>query len=344
MASDQTSPQYEPFEENEISINAKGGTELMKRRIAERVDPELASHFQIICSRVRQLREDKIRIYWIHDLPPDIAPEINDENKRSRFHKTVYCGNWQYNHFIDRVGIPIDHRVMIIDNGIVPIPEHEKPKDEINLVYFSTPQRGLDLLLAAFTEPENGIAKLHPNVKLHVCSSFQIYGQPQADEQFKPLFDICKSHPQIVYHGTKTNDEMRELLQQMHIFAYPSIWQECNSLAAIEAMSARLLCVCPNYAGLTDTFGGIVPLYQWNQDVRAHYMAFHANLNHAITQVHTDGVANLTRGVKYFADSRFNIDKIGMIWTGLLKNLLLHYPDAESRKLPAKKFVYNPFG
>jgi hypothetical protein len=55
------------FEENEISKNSQGGTEMMKRGVAERLPAGIADDFQIICSRVRELEEDKIRVYWLHD-------------------------------------------------------------------------------------------------------------------------------------------------------------------------------------------------------------------------------------------------------------------------------------
>ena len=63
------------FEENEISVNSQGGTESVKRGLASRLDPKLIEDFQIICSRVRKIEEDKIRVYWLHDLPED--PETN---------------------------------------------------------------------------------------------------------------------------------------------------------------------------------------------------------------------------------------------------------------------------
>ena len=47
----------------------------------------------------------------------------------------------------------------------------------------------------------------------------------------------------FVYHGFKSNDKVREALQNAHILAYPSIWEECNSRSLIESMSAGLLCV-----------------------------------------------------------------------------------------------------
>lgn len=53
------------FEENEISKNANGGTEIAKRTLQELIDPELKKHFQIISSRVRELDESKIRVFLL---------------------------------------------------------------------------------------------------------------------------------------------------------------------------------------------------------------------------------------------------------------------------------------
>ena len=62
---------YSGFEENEISKNAFGGTELAKRKLASIIDPELLKEFQIISSRHRDFNPEKIRIFWAHDLPED---------------------------------------------------------------------------------------------------------------------------------------------------------------------------------------------------------------------------------------------------------------------------------
>ena len=57
------------FEENEISKNANGGTELAKRKLASILDTDLLDNFQIICSRPRDLQEDKIRELILENKP-----------------------------------------------------------------------------------------------------------------------------------------------------------------------------------------------------------------------------------------------------------------------------------
>lgn len=326
------------MEENEISIKSNGGTEQTKRMVAAHLPAGLTDDFQIICSRVRKIEEDKIRVYWLHDLPND--PEtshLKNGSSRDRFHKLVFCGHWQYNQYVNTLGIPPTEKCAVIDTPIVPIDYVEqKSKEEVRLIYTSTPQRGLALLVPVFIE----LAKKYPNIKLDVFSSFSIYGWGQADEQFRELFDICKSHPQINYHGAQPNEVVREHLQRAHIFAYPSIWQECNSRSLIEAMSAGCLCIHPNLAGLSDTSGGITSMYQFIENPNIHANLFYNLLDQAILAVQDDSTHTYLRFVKQYTDIRFNINNIAQQWTSLLQTLKVQYPTEESRALPKPQWNY----
>jgi glycosyltransferase involved in cell wall biosynthesis len=324
------------FEENEISAKSSGGTEMVKRAIAARMPEGLADEFQIICSRVREIEEDKIRVYWLHDLPQD--PEtshLKDAASRDRFHKMVFCGNWQYNQYLNFLGIPPNDKCAVIDTPIEPIEYKEKSREEIRLIYTSTPQRGLSLLVPVFEE----LCKKHPNIYLDVFSSFAIYGWGDSDKQFAELFERCKNHPNIVYHGFAPNDKVREAYQNAHIFAYPSIWQECNSRALIEAMSAGALCLHPNLAGLSDTSGSLTSMYQFEENHNVHANKFYHLLDHAIGIVNEENTQNYLRYVKTYADNRFNINKISRQWEDMLKALNEQYP-VSSRGLPKAMFRY----
>lgn len=325
-----------PFEENDISINSKGGTEMVKRAIAAKLPEGLADDFQIICSRVREIQEDKIRIYWLHDLPQD--PETNhlkNQSSQDRFHKIVFCGNWQYNNYLGVLGLTPSSKLAVIDTPIEPIEWMPKSTDEIRLIYTSTPQRGLQLLVPVFEK----LCEKYDNIYLDVFSSFEIYGWTESDKPFQELFDRCKNHPKIVYHGFKPNDEVRGALQKAHIFAYPSIWQECNSRSLIEAMSAGLMCIHPNLAGLSDTSGSLTSMYQFDQDFNAHANIFYQILDSAIGAVNNEDAQNYLKYVKSYTDNRFNINKIARQWEDLLMGLKMQYPEG-SRGLPKPMFVY----
>jgi len=327
------------FEENEISINSQGGTELTKRNIASKMPPELANEFQIICSRLRNLEEDKIRVYWLHDLPED--PEINhlkDKSSRDRFHKFVFSSQWQYERFRNVIGMPYDDKSIVIETCVDPIEHVEKSKDEIRLIYTSTPQRGLSILVPVFEK----LAEKYDNIYLDVFSSFKIYGWEESDKQFEPLYERCRNHPRITYHSFEPNDVVRTALQKAHILAYPSIWMETSCRSVIEGMSAGLLCVHPNLGALSDTSGGLNFMYQGHADHNKHANVFYQALDDAIQKVNRDDVQSYLKLVKMYADSRFGTYKVAQQWQDLLEGLHKTYETVESRKLPsAQMFRYN---
>jgi UDP-glucose:(glucosyl)LPS alpha-1,2-glucosyltransferase len=325
------------IEENDVSINANGGTEITKRTLAKFIHPKFEDEFQIIPSRVRNIDEKRIRVYWQHDLAED--PEVNhlkDENSRNRFQRLVFSSNWQLQDFNTKLGLPLDDSIQVIETPIEPIPFVAKPTDKINLIYFSTPQRGLDLLVPVYEK----LAEKYDNIHLDVFSSFKIYGWDEADKQFEPTYDKIRNHPKMTYHGFAKQEQLREALQKAHILAYPNIWKETSCRVLIESMSAGLMCVHPNLAALPDTSGGLTTMYQFNENVNKHANIFLQYLDHAINVVNTESAQNYLKFVKTYADSRFDIKKISSQWNGMLEDLLQKYPTDESRKIPSKMFVY----
>jgi UDP-glucose:(glucosyl)LPS alpha-1,2-glucosyltransferase len=325
------------FEENEISKNAFGGTEITKRSLAKLVPEELASEFQIIPSRVREIQDDKIRVYWVHDLAED--PELNhlkDASSRNRFHKFVFNCNWQMNDFVTKLNMPFDEKMKIIETPVEAIPYMEKDKEKVNLIYFSTPQRGLEILVPVFEE----LAKTRPNVHLNVFSSFKIYGWEEADKQYQPLYDRIRNHPQMTYHGFSEREVLSEYIQKSHILAYPCVWKETACRVLIESMSAGLLCVHPNLAALSDTGAQLTSSYQFMEDINKHANDFFLNLCHAVDVVNEDQIQNYLRFVKAYTDRRFNPEMIASQWENMMIDLKNQYQTIDSRKPPGQVLIY----
>lgn len=307
------------IELNELNQNSNGGTELTTRKIYDRLTREELEGIQIITARVRELDPNRIRIYHLHDLPLDPeASHLKEESSRKRFHKLVFSSNWQYQQYRDYLGVPYSAHSTVIETGVDPIPMVEKPKDKIKLIYTSTPHRGLEILVPVFVE----LAKLYPNIELDVFSSFGIYGWEQRDEHYKPLFDICKNHPQINYHGWQSQEVVRAAYQQAHIFAYPCIWPETSCRSLIEAMSAGCLAVHPNFSALTDTSGGLTLMYDGDHtDMNLHASIFAYTLRYAIENLMANDMSNLLSYVKNYADMRFGWDNVAIKWKALVAAL-----------------------
>lgn len=309
------------LEYNELSKDSNGGTEITSRGLFSKLEKSELDGLQIISSRVRNLEENNIRILWLHDLANDPESQLlRDENNRNKFHKLVFSSNWQYQHFRDYLGVPYSFHSTVIETGVEPIEFIEKPKDKIRLIYTSTPHRGLSILVPVFIE----LAKNNPDIELNVFSSFKLYGPSWAgrDEPFEALFQQCRDHPQINYHGASPREDVIEAYKQAHIFAYPSIWPETSCRSLIEGMSAGCLCVHPNFAALTDTSGGLTVQYDGDHtNHNLHAGIFADALQHTINQVRTTDVTPMTRFIKSYADTRFSWDNVILKWKSLIAHL-----------------------
>ncbi len=309
------------IERNELSKNAMGGTELMATALAEKLDPTLRDKFQIICSRVRDIEEDKIPVLWLHDLPND--PEshhLSDPESRKRFAKFVFVSNWQMNEYIHTYGLNWDD-CYVIKNAIEPIELKEKPKDGIvRLIYHSTPHRGLELLVPSFEH----LADKHDNIELDVYSSFDLYGWSERDKPYEELFQRCKDHPKINYHGTQPNSVIREALKKADIFAYPNIWPETSCLCAIEALDAGCLMLAPNHAALPETAGCWGITYQWTPDANKHANLFTSILDNMIVTLtnNKEDAEHMIIQQKLYYDNFFSWDVRIKEWNQMLNSIL----------------------
>lgn len=327
------------FEENEVSKNAFGGTELAKRKLASIIDPNLLENFQIICSRPRELMEDKIRIFWAHDLAQDPeSVKFRESSFRDQFHKFVFISNWQMQQYQMVHGMHYDTKSVVLESGIEPVnlDAIEKDDDIIRLVYTSTPQRGLDILVPVFEK----LAEKHKNIHLDVFSSFKLYGWEEADKQFEPLYDKIRNHPQMTYYGFVPNDTLKAHLNKSHIFAYPCTWVETSCRAMLEAMSAKLVCVHPNYGALPDTSGSLNVMYQGSSNKDEHANIFMSHLDSAINYVHEKQHGPMVQFNKIFVDNRYNLTNIKAKWEHTLGELVKKYPTPQSRHFPKPQFVY----
>lgn len=314
---------------------SNGGTEMMMRELEKRLDPAISDQTQIIVSRLEtELDPTKIRVLWCHDTDEDPAnSHLNNEGWK-RFHKIVFVSNHQMQTYIRRFGIPWS-RCVVVQNAIEPIEWKPKTLDGgIRLVYTSTPHRGLNVLLAAFEE----LARRHDDVHLDVYSSFNLYGWKERDSEFEQLFQMCRDHPRIGYHGAIPNADLRKALQDAHVLAYPSTWVETSCLCLLEAMSADMVCVHSNLGALYETAANWTVMYPYSEDLNRHASTFLNALEIGVKAARArwthEGEAS---SQKNYVDLFYNWQNRGAQWNALLGSLL-----DEDRSIPktGESFTY----
>lgn len=309
------------IEKNELNVIANGGTEMMQRALASRLPEDLLSSFQIIPSRVRKIESDKIPLLWCHDTFNDPESQhLKDPASRARFRKIIFVSNYQFMTYHYGLGVPHSDAV-VLKNAIVPIEKLDKTgKDDgpIRLIYHTTPHRGLEILVPVF---EHLYDIFNENIVLDVYSSFKAYGWDSRDLEYKELFDKCKEHPGINYHGYQPNDVVREALSKAHIFAYPNIWTETSCISLMEAMSAGCAIVCPNLGALPETGANFPLMYPMHENNQEHANIFAAVLRQVIEKFWTDSIQSRVSFQKDYADSFYTWDVREYEWKNLLTDL-----------------------
>lgn len=307
------------FVRSDITQNAMGGTELMALKMVEHIPNELLKNFHIIHSRVRNNNVPGKKILVLHDLPGDPESDHLKNGGYNHFEKLVFVSNWQMQKYIEYYKIPW-YKCVVIQNAIEPIQvdlENKSKDDTIKLIYHTTPHRGLELLVPAF----NKIVEYIPNIELHVYSSYKIYGWENGDEKYKDLFDQCKNNEKIKYYGTVSNQEIREVLKTMDIFAYPSIWVETSCISLIESMSAGLLCVHSNLGALPETASNWTNMYQYAENYYDHANIFTNELYRSIEMYKNNLIGNRLYNQKQYIDMFYSWELRKYQWIKLLTEL-----------------------
>lgn len=338
---------------NELNAKSRGGTEAMVDGLLERVDKKLLEGTQIVVSRLRgELRDDKRRIFWCHDLPGDpesekVLGERDSTGKfigHKKFDKIVFVSHWQKQQYINAYGIPYE-KSMVVQNAIEPsvlTPESKPdPEEEVRVIYHTTPHRGLDIAYAGVCN----IIKAHPKVKFHVYSSFDIYGWSDRDADFKGLFDAIKEHPNMEYYGTVPNKEVRKAVDSAHIFAYPSVWPETSCMSLMEAMSGGCLCLHSDLAALPETAANWTYMYGVQENKQVHADLFTSCLEQSVAMVQkppADLEARI-RGMKSYTDLFYSWDLRKVQWEQFLMAVqsMPAKPISKSESYEADEFTYS---
>lgn len=230
-------------------MNPCGGTEILYKNLIKYVGKDWRNINLITSVCDSSLTNPSlINVLWQHlSYDQYNVRAMNDLSFIDKIQHFVYVSNWQLEQFKQR--FPIDHaNNHVIRNAIEPIECIEKPKDKLRLIYTSMPERGLKILLDAFEIMDMD------DVELVVYSSNIIYGMNyRSPIDTDRLFHRCKTMKNVVYKGYAMNNVVRKALQDSHVLAYPSIFEETSCLAAIEAGAAGCQIVTTNLGALPET-------------------------------------------------------------------------------------------
>ena len=229
-----------------------GGSENQLRFLLKYLPDESFKKINLILNNTdpNLIENERINILWMqHFVNQKESLNLGSKDYVDKLDYIVFNSNWNFEKFYYQFKIP-ESKSLVIRNAVEKIDLHKKPKNKINLIYHTTPWRGLENLLKIFKNLNL------PNVELNVCSSVKIYGKKFEDvyaQKYQNIFDQCKNTKNVNYLGFVDNKNIIELLKKTHIYAFPSIWPETSCISAIEALSAGCEVVTTNLGALYET-------------------------------------------------------------------------------------------
>ena len=235
-----------------INTECFGGSENQLRLLLKYLPDKSFKDVNLVLNNTDHdlLEKNRINVLWMqHFVNQEQAKNLGTKDYVDKLDYMVFNSNWNFEKFQYQFKIP-ESKSIVIRNAVENIDLQEKPKDKINLIYHTTPWRGLAQLVNIFESLNL------EKVELNVCSSTIIYGKKFDDilgKKYQNLFDRCKNVKNINYLGFVDNNKVIELLKKTHIYAYPSIWPETSCISAIESMAAGCEVVTTNLGALYET-------------------------------------------------------------------------------------------
>jgi len=188
---------------------------------------------------------------WVHDI---WLPEITYANKVTKF---ICLSPWHIDFFSKHHQMSKD-KIYLQSNGI-DLSRYDQyigiEKDPYKLIYSSSPDRGLILLLQQYSK----LKKLFPKLSLHVFYGFDNWekaikqrGSKKEIEHMQSILELMKQEG-VIYRGRVSQLELAKEQLSSALWVYPAFFTETFCISALESMYAGAVPVTTRVAALDTT-------------------------------------------------------------------------------------------
>ena len=235
-----------------------GGTEIQFDYLRKYGSKNLLDLVQITTSvpEKEPLHPLRTNILWIKNSydQPNVAPWFHKKENHKKYDWYVFNSHWTYEKFRYFFNVP-DTRSVIIKNGVdydeLKLKTDFTYKAPLKLVYFSTPWRGLDVLLDAME-----LIQEEKDITLDVYSSTIIYGDEfhrDNEPKFLKLYERATNLKNVNYKGYCRHDELVGKLKNYDVSVHPSTFEETFCISAMEALAAGCMLITTNLGAIPET-------------------------------------------------------------------------------------------
>lgn len=192
--------------------------------------------------------QDDVDQAMVKDLAnPELAQQVY-----ARCNGVVMLSHYQWERWQSVLHLPVE-KVFRCHNA-VPTEHYQVDLETLSkrparAYYSSVPWRGLEQLLGFWPLIKGAV----PEAELVVTSSLKVYGMADDDPKLAALYEQAKSLPGVVYRGSISQRELREVALSSRALAYPCVFCETSCIAAMEAMAAGAVVVGTATGALPET-------------------------------------------------------------------------------------------
>lgn len=225
----------------------------------------------------------------------------------------IFCvGQWQADTFKEKFSIPAE-KLFVAGNGVdLKSFSLNNPlsKREQQIVYTSTPFRGLEYLLKYFPF----IRQRVPDSKCIVMSGMQLYGHDSEQDRkaYGHIYDLA-DQPGVEFLGPLPKPEMNEILKKSRLLAYPNLFAETFCIAALEAQAAGLPVVTTKLAAMSERVADNVDgfLIPGNPNSQSYAGMF---IDKCVLLLKDDNMWDEYSAAAFSKSRKFNYDELALLW------------------------------
>ena len=258
---------------------------------------------------------------WVHDIWLDSNGNAN--LNIDKIDKVFCLSPWHKQFFLGHHKTVPENKIHITRNGIdLARFEGKVRKIPGRMIYSSSPDRGLDLLLDLLPR----IQKEVPEAEVHIFYGFENWeksARSRNDQSQIALIEGLKkkfTQPGVCYRGRVGQKTLAREFMKAELWAYPTWFTETFCITGVEAMASGTPIVTTDVAALTTTVGeaGVilpVPKNQWGCGM-THDQSFQVRFVQECVKMLTDR----DRWEKY---SLMGLEKAGKFgWEGIVEDWL----------------------
>lgn len=228
----------------------------------------------------------KKKILWSHDIwyGDHVRPYLQN------FNVHVLLSPWHKSYWVNDLGLKcLENKIYIIPDGVIDVimPDYiksRKPKNSnvLKLIYSSSPDRGLDVLLSMYEDLHKNLSKTKCKLQLHIYYGFYNlleYSKDRDKERYdwgKKLIERIESLKNIgvVNHDRVGKAELMQGFMDADMWVYPTYFYETFCITALEAMMTGCLPIYMNLAALDTTIPKYNPHIDGNINAPGNYDKF----------------------------------------------------------------------